>query len=152
MELRDGGTEFSSLIGRYYNETPSTQFSTDNLIFIKFFRNDYSPAGFQANISLTKCGGTIRGDSGVIESPPQKLKTSKLYCTWRIVGSAYRHFSIEFEELKLDEVDNASGRDNKVTVWEENQLFDNGKYKHSVKYSDRFANLKTNMFVYYKKF
>lgn len=53
VELRDGGTKMSPLIGRFCKDMPSTQKTTDNIAFIKFFTDTPDPkTGFKLKISL----------------------------------------------------------------------------------------------------
>ncbi|KAG8233893.1 hypothetical protein J437_LFUL005220, partial [Ladona fulva] len=50
VEIRNGGTENSPLIGRYCNEMPGTQISRENIIYVKFFTDVADPRnGFIAN-------------------------------------------------------------------------------------------------------
>lgn len=53
VEIRDGGTKLSPLIGRFCKNMPSTQKTTDNIAFIKFFTDTTEPRnGFKLKISL----------------------------------------------------------------------------------------------------
>lgn len=53
VELRDGGTQMSPLIGKFCKDMPSTQKTTDNVAFIKFFTDVPDPRnGFKMKISL----------------------------------------------------------------------------------------------------
>lgn len=55
VEVRDGGTKYSPLIGAYCNEFPNSTFTTDNMLHLHFFTNVEDPRnGFKAKISLGK--------------------------------------------------------------------------------------------------
>jgi hypothetical protein len=54
VEVRDGGTEHSKVIGKYC-DLPSSQFTTDNMMFVKFYTELNDPSnGFKARITLGK--------------------------------------------------------------------------------------------------
>ncbi|KAL3290304.1 hypothetical protein HHI36_023648 [Cryptolaemus montrouzieri] len=101
VELRNGATEFAPVIGRFCNKMPSTQFSTDNMMYIKFFTNVDDPKnGFKAEVSLASCGGTLRGNSGklrLLSSVKGMIKNQN--CTWRII--APQDYTLT---LKLDDI------------------------------------------------
>lgn len=55
VEIRNGATEYSPLIGRFCKTQPSSQFSTDNMMYIKFLTDVDDPRnGFKATVSLGK--------------------------------------------------------------------------------------------------
>lgn len=55
VEIREGATKNSELIGKYCREKPSTVKSTDNIMFVHFFTNVEDPRnGFKATVSLGK--------------------------------------------------------------------------------------------------
>lgn len=99
--MRDGGTDYSSLIGRYCASAPSTQYSTDNMIFIRFFTDiDVPRNGFKANITLNKCGGTVRGFSGIVSYNNPTAENADINCTWHIVGPADYYLHMNLSALK----------------------------------------------------
>lgn len=124
VEIRDGGTEFSPLIGRYCDSAPSTQYSTDNIVFIKFFTDTDEPKnGFKAKISLGSCGGTVRGYTGGIVHSESLNGGQKQNCTWYIIGPLNHYLTIN---LTVSEI---NCWDHSLIVYEE--LLDsasNGKY------------------------
>ncbi|XP_018577861.1 cubilin-like [Anoplophora glabripennis] len=125
VEVRDGGTELSPLIGRYCKEVPHTQFSTGNMMFVKFFTNTEDPRnGFKAKISLAYCGGTLRGLEGEIRNPSQQHGEEKRNCTWHISGPTDHYLNIQFVELKMHGTF-AFPNKNKITIFEKNSLFNN---------------------------
>lgn len=128
VEIRDGGTEFSPLIGRYCRSAPSTQYSTDNMVFIKFFTDTDEPKnGFKAKISLGTCGGTVRGVTGEIIFPTpldSHIKERKLNCTWHIVGPIDHYLEMNLTKLDINCFSSS------LTVYEEIMNFNssyNGK-------------------------
>jgi hypothetical protein len=55
VELRDGGTENSDLLGTFCQNKPPTQKSSDNTLYIKYFTNSQNPNnGFKANARIGK--------------------------------------------------------------------------------------------------
>ncbi|GLG98263.1 Cubilin homolog [Gryllus bimaculatus] len=103
VELRDGGTQNSRLINRFCIRPPSTQRSTQNMIWIKFFTNTYDhPSRFKANVSIARCGGIIRNWRGDIRSPgyPRQYP-SNTQCTWRIEVVHYSSITIGFQDVDL---------------------------------------------------
>ncbi|CAG9855166.1 unnamed protein product [Phyllotreta striolata] len=98
VELRDGGTEYSRLINRYCKSAPNSQFSTDHMLYVKFFTDTDDPkTGFKAKISIDRCGGTIRGNAG--ELSYANTGTDHINCTWRIIGTIDHYLQINFTKL-----------------------------------------------------
>ncbi|KAK6012723.1 CUB domain protein [Ostertagia ostertagi] len=61
LEIRDGPTEHSPLIGRYCNiYAPSTIYSTGNFLFVRIRTDSFAASnGFTAVYELASCGGTV---------------------------------------------------------------------------------------------
>ncbi|KAK5982463.1 hypothetical protein GCK32_018105, partial [Trichostrongylus colubriformis] len=61
LEIRDGPTEHSPLIGRYCNiYAPSTIYSTGNFLFVRIRTDTFAASnGFTAVYELASCGGTV---------------------------------------------------------------------------------------------
>ncbi|XGW05429.1 hypothetical protein V3C99_016074, partial [Haemonchus contortus] len=61
LEIRDGPTEHSPLIGRYCNiYAPSTIYSTGNFLFVRIRTDSFAASnGFTAVYELATCGGTV---------------------------------------------------------------------------------------------
>ncbi|XP_063226608.1 cubilin [Bacillus rossius redtenbacheri] len=110
LELYDGGTQNSRLIGQYCRRMPSSQFTTDNMLYIHYMTNTSVPHnGFKANISMATCGGTLRGNRGVIMSPGYPGRYGQnLDCEWRIVASPDHYLLITFEELFVQDSENCT--------------------------------------------
>ncbi|KAG5893860.1 hypothetical protein JTB14_005469 [Gonioctena quinquepunctata] len=109
VEIRDGGTEYSKLIGKYCHVMPSSQFTTDNIMFIKFFTDIDDPRnGFKARISINRCGGKILGNEGeLIFSNP--TSSERVDCTWHIIGSTDHYLSITFTQIDIKKSANCTG-------------------------------------------
>ncbi len=62
MEVRDGGTEHSRLVGRFCGDRPSTQRSDDNALYVRYYSNLASPnIGFRAKVKIGE--GEKEGDA-----------------------------------------------------------------------------------------
>lgn len=103
VEVRDGFTSYSPLIGTFCYRKPSTQRSTSNAMLIKFFTDVPEPKnGFKVSIAIDVCGGSLTSFSGYLTSPnypaigayPNQAK-----CDYRITG-----FATFFIEIKLIDV------------------------------------------------
>lgn len=102
VEIRDGGTSFSTLIGRYCQDLPSTIFMSDNVGYLKFFTDVEDPrSGFQAKISLATCGGTVRADSGIIYYPPYSKAAAVKGCMWHIIGPIDHTIKLHFNKVQM---------------------------------------------------
>ncbi|XP_050497170.1 cubilin-like [Diabrotica virgifera virgifera] len=115
VEIRDGGTEHSSSIGKFCRTSPSSVYTTDNMMFIKFFTDTDEPKnGFKAKISMSRCGGTVRGRTGELSYTGTSAMNNN-NCTWHIVGPE-DHFLI----ISLKTLDTTCGSTaNYVTVYED---------------------------------
>ena len=53
LEIRDGGTEQSPLLGRFCGLMPHTQKSTGNTMYVRYYTNSNNPKlGFYAKASI----------------------------------------------------------------------------------------------------
>lgn len=69
VEIRDGSTTAASLVGKFCQDKPSTQYTTSNMARIHYFTDVSVPKnGFKAKISMAKCGGSFTSWSGFISS------------------------------------------------------------------------------------
>ncbi|KAH0809453.1 hypothetical protein GEV33_013339 [Tenebrio molitor] len=124
VEVRDGGTEHSKVIGKYC-DVPNSQFTTDNMMFVKFYTELNDPSnGFKARITLANCGGTVRARIGQIQSPffnrPSKYPIG-VNCTWHLVSPLDHSMTIKFKKIDLPGNNNCIS--DHVTIYEDN--FDN---------------------------
>ncbi|KAK9889124.1 hypothetical protein WA026_004393 [Henosepilachna vigintioctopunctata] len=101
VEMRNGATELSPIIGRFCKTMPGTQYSTDNTMYLKYFTNTDDPKnGFKATLSLASCGGTLRGKSGQLHwSSTNKGVYQNNNCTWHIVAPEDYTLRLKLSEL-----------------------------------------------------
>ncbi|RLU24405.1 hypothetical protein DMN91_002494 [Ooceraea biroi] len=88
VEIRDGGTDGSRLMGRFCKDVaPSTMTTTGNMMYIYFYTDVAEPKnGFKAVITSGACGGSLTALSGIIKSPGYPHpRIRPRYCDWRIV-------------------------------------------------------------------
>uniref|UniRef100_A0A914WPV4 Cubilin n=1 Tax=Plectus sambesii TaxID=2011161 RepID=A0A914WPV4_9BILA len=105
MEIRDGGTLMSPLVGRYCeDEAPGTIMSTGSLLFIRFVSDSWlSNSGFNATVELAKCGGTIiTGTSTSVKSPnyPEPYPVDS-NCEWFVRGPQGHFLNLTLSHLSL---------------------------------------------------
>uniref|UniRef100_A0A1I7RXF4 Cubilin n=1 Tax=Bursaphelenchus xylophilus TaxID=6326 RepID=A0A1I7RXF4_BURXY len=97
LEIYDGPSGSSPLIGKFCgDDPPSTLFSTDSHLFVRFVTDYYSPSeGWKATYELASCGGTVVLSPSVntsITSPnfPEAYPAQE-ECEW-IVKAPKGHF------------------------------------------------------------
>ncbi|GMR59052.1 hypothetical protein PMAYCL1PPCAC_29247, partial [Pristionchus mayeri] len=109
LEVRDGSTFSSPLIGRYCGvDAPSTIFSTSSYLHISFTtQSNTASKGFNATVALAQCGGTIvlrEGENTTLTSPnyPESYPMHQ-NCTWTIrspnthfVEAQLEHFYVQY--------------------------------------------------------
>ncbi|XP_044011009.1 cubilin [Aphidius gifuensis] len=105
IELRDGGTDSSKLLGQFCNDiAPSSMSTTGNMLYAHFFTDIPDPKnGFKASITTGEiCGGILRGKNGVITSPnyPGPYKQNQ-NCTWIIIAPPDHTLKIQFRDIHL---------------------------------------------------
>uniref|UniRef100_A0A1B6EBE4 Cubilin n=1 Tax=Clastoptera arizonana TaxID=38151 RepID=A0A1B6EBE4_9HEMI len=112
IEIHDGGTEISPLIGdRLCKTKPSTVSSVDNMIFIKYYTDVPVPNnGFSAVVRLGTCGGTIylnpyrfaHSLQNSIKSPnyPNPYPSNS-NCSWYLISSEGSSLDLKLVEYQL---------------------------------------------------
>lgn len=105
VEIRDGATANSRLIGTYCKEMPGTVRSLLNTMYLRYYTNSVDPSnGFKANISIAFCGGTIRGQRGIVTSPGFKHKNSyptNVTCEWELLAPQGHNMNITFDVFDM---------------------------------------------------
>ena len=131
VEVRDGGTSSSKLLGRFCRDiAPSSMASTGSMMYVTFYTDLSEPQnGFKAKltvggsfrqdskrlrprlpvdkwkclVSFTEvCGGILRGFSGVINSPNYPFFYPKNQtCVWWIIAPTDHTLKIEFRDIHL---------------------------------------------------
>nr|XP_012218853.1 PREDICTED: cubilin-like [Linepithema humile] len=105
IEIRDGGTDNSRLLGKYCTDVaPSSMSTIGNMIYVYYYTELSEPKnGFKASIvSGEVCGGVLRGTSGVIESPnyPNSYPVNQT-CSWLIIGPTDHTLKLQFRDIHL---------------------------------------------------
>ncbi|VEN57932.1 unnamed protein product, partial [Callosobruchus maculatus] len=101
VEIRDGGTENSALLGRYCDDPPNSIVSTGNMMFVKYFTDTDDPKnGFKAKVSVAACGGTLRGTAGELTYKNQNNQKGG-NCTWHLRGPMDHYWEINFTHLNI---------------------------------------------------
>ncbi|XP_035743302.1 cubilin-like [Vespa mandarinia] len=105
VEIRDGGTDSSQLLGRFCKDiAPSTITTKGNMMYIHFYTDVPDPKnGFKAVIvSGDMCGGILRSTQGTLSSPdyPHSYPKKEI-CGWWIIGPQDHTLKIQFRDLHL---------------------------------------------------
>ncbi|XP_059471095.1 cubilin-like [Neocloeon triangulifer] len=112
LEVRDGLSQFSSLLGRFCgNKLPSPITSSGNWLYVRFVSDDYeSDVGFQAVVKkqTTVCGPQILTvDDTLRELTSPGYNSSLTYpanvrCRWKMRGNENRRIDIHLTQLDLE--------------------------------------------------
>ncbi|XP_046451773.1 cubilin-like isoform X2 [Daphnia pulex] len=104
VEIRNGGTLSAPVLGRYCGRNPpGSIFSTGNSLHVRYFNSLQNPGtGFQARVSIARCGGTIVGSRGTLKSPnyPSSYEPNTR-CVWTIRGPVGHYLNFVFTNLDL---------------------------------------------------
>ncbi|XP_040824205.1 cubilin [Ochotona curzoniae] len=152
LELRDGADSNAPVLSRLCGMSlPGNQFSSADILYLRF-RTDNSPThmGFKAKYSIAQCGGTVSGQSGVIESVgyPTLPYPNDLFCQWHLQGPEGHYLSIHFEHFNLQ--DSPDCTKDFVEIWENHTSGNSlGKYCGNVfpDSIDTFSNVAAIRFV-----
>ncbi|XP_045117385.1 cubilin-like [Portunus trituberculatus] len=110
VEVRDGGTLLSPLLGRFCGTTlPETQHTTGDVIFVRYFNNlTQHHVGFKAKASTDICGGTYNvEESRIFTSPGYPMPyAASLNCTWKIVAPLGHYLTVSFLQVEISSPDN----------------------------------------------
>ncbi|NP_445784.3 cubilin precursor [Rattus norvegicus] len=105
LELRDGANSNARLVSKLCGHTlPHSWVSSRERIYLKFHTDGGSSyMGFKAKYSIASCGGTVSGDSGVIESIgyPTLPYANNVFCQWFIRGLPGHYLTLSFEDFNL---------------------------------------------------
>uniref|UniRef100_A0A1I7UVG7 Cubilin n=1 Tax=Caenorhabditis tropicalis TaxID=1561998 RepID=A0A1I7UVG7_9PELO len=107
IEIRDGPSQFSELIGIYCGtDPPSSIYSTNNFLYMKLHTSEYSNSKrFLAHYELATCGGTVYVRENVtthITSPnyPDPFNTP-LQCQWNVMSPNTHMIEAKVDHLWL---------------------------------------------------
>ncbi|KAJ0177495.1 hypothetical protein K1T71_007504 [Dendrolimus kikuchii] len=120
VEIHDGRSEFSRILGRFCSDRPGTIKTTNNVVYVKYMTEIVEPRdGFKANISIDICGGTITANRGEITSPNyphMPVLAVGTVCEWRVLGGLRSIMTILPQEINLP--NSVSPCENKITIEE----------------------------------
>ncbi|XP_005387022.1 PREDICTED: cubilin [Chinchilla lanigera] len=119
LELRDGDGSGSPVLSRSCGMSlPRSQLSSRELMYLRFRSDNSTRVGFKAKYSIARCGGTVTGQNGVIESTgyPTLPYPNNLFCQWRFEGLAGHYLTIHFEAFNLQ--NSSSCEKDFVEIWE----------------------------------
>ncbi|KAI8440547.1 hypothetical protein MSG28_001789 [Choristoneura fumiferana] len=118
LEIRDGQSSLSPLIKDPLCQNPGSVKSTGNGLYFKYVTQiDVPNVGFNANVSIDICGGTIIANSGELTSPGYPHLTALregTLCEWHIKGFPGHVFQIQPQVIDLP--DSESYCTTKVTI------------------------------------
>lgn len=104
VEIRDGDSEESPLIGRYCGNTiPPVRLSSSNKMWVKFHADViFSGRGFRATY-VTVCGGVFTSETGVIHSPnyPDPYP-SRRTCNYHITVPVNKVILLTFHQFAVE--------------------------------------------------
>ncbi|KAL3108031.1 hypothetical protein niasHT_018193 [Heterodera trifolii] len=114
LEVRDGPSEASPLVGRYCkNEAPSSIFSTGEHLHVRYVTDsDVRSPGWNATVELATCGGSIvllQGQNSSIQSPNfPDVFPAKVHCEWTVRAPIGHFVEATIEHLWMAITDNCS--------------------------------------------
>lgn len=118
LELHEGSTSMSPLIGRYCKSIDQKIFTTSNSLRLHYFTDVAVPRnGFKLNVSLAVCGRSITANSGYITSPGYPgISAYPLNeaCEYFVTGKAASSLVISFVDMHLPYAENCSETDHIV--------------------------------------
>ncbi|XP_077347020.1 cubilin isoform X1 [Lithobates pipiens] len=110
LEIRDGADSSQRLLAKLCGNTlPITYKSLGVAMYLRLRTGSSTPrAGFKANYSIASCGGTLFGQSGIIQSPgyPSQNYTDSSLCEWFFNGPTGHYLTITFTALDLQDSEN----------------------------------------------
>ncbi|NXG41986.1 CUBN protein, partial [Psilopogon haemacephalus] len=105
LELRDGADSTAPVIAKLCGASmPAPQRSSGAAMYLRF-RSDSAAThlGFNAKYSMAPCGGTVTGQSGVVQSLgyPEQQYQDNLLCEWLLQGPRGHYLTIGLEGLDI---------------------------------------------------
>uniref|UniRef100_A0A914LRI7 CUB domain-containing protein n=1 Tax=Meloidogyne incognita TaxID=6306 RepID=A0A914LRI7_MELIC len=114
LEIRDGSSHASTLVGRFCEtNAPSTFISTSEHLYVRYVTDsDSESPGWNATISLSFCGGSvvlITGQNSTIHSPNfPDVYPSSLNCEWIIFAPRGHFVEAMIEHFWLSATENCT--------------------------------------------
>ncbi|XP_045623432.1 cubilin [Procambarus clarkii] len=129
VEVRDGGTLISPLLGKFCgSHSPDTQHTTSNAIYIRYYNNVSEPhSGFKAEATIDRCGGTYNAwEDGIISSPGFPTPYSAdLNCTYKVVAPYGHSVNLQFLDVDIFSLSqNCTGPWGRLQIREKNATGD----------------------------
>ncbi|XP_065362088.1 cubilin homolog [Calliphora vicina] len=107
VQVNDGATEMAPVIGKYCGAIkPNTIRSTGNILRVLYFTDVSEPhKGFQANVSISRCGGSYYDSEGIITAPLLRLKPNEkeLECVYTLEMPLGSTINISVDKISLPE-------------------------------------------------
>ncbi|NXY42567.1 CUBN protein, partial [Ceuthmochares aereus] len=105
LEVRNGADSTAPIIAKLCGGLmPGSQRSSGAVMYLRF-RSDSSAThvGFNAKYSIAACGGTVTGQTGIIESMgyPELHYPDNLLCEWFLQGPRGHYLTIRLEDLDI---------------------------------------------------
>ncbi|CAK5091273.1 unnamed protein product [Meloidogyne enterolobii] len=114
LEIRDGSSHASTLVGRFCEtNAPSTFISTSEHLYVRYVTDsDSESPGWNATISLSFCGGSVvlvSGQNSTIHSPNfPDVYPSSLNCEWIIFAPRGHFVEAMMEHFWLSATENCT--------------------------------------------
>ncbi|KAJ8936435.1 hypothetical protein NQ318_015581, partial [Aromia moschata] len=114
IEVRDGDSENSTLIGKYCQNSSEIITSTHNFLWIRFsqfYTRRWSTYSFEASYTsidtgmYPRCGGILRDNLGTIASPthPDGYYPPRLRCSWLIIAPPQNVIQLTWITFNLEQ-------------------------------------------------
>ncbi|XP_065344562.1 cubilin [Cloeon dipterum] len=106
VQFFNGGTSIAPSLGKYCKDQPSSLLTTDNSLYIRYQTTAAEPKnGFQVDVRVDDCGGTITSyDERAIEVP-EKNDNSPHVCIWKVEAPEGTLISYSFNKFSVSTAD-----------------------------------------------
>uniref|UniRef100_A0A8C3CRJ2 Cubilin n=1 Tax=Cairina moschata TaxID=8855 RepID=A0A8C3CRJ2_CAIMO len=105
LELRDGADSNAPVLAKLCGRLiPGSQRSSGAVMYLRFRSDDsVTHVGFNAKYSIAPCGGTVTGQTGIIQSVgyPDLHYQDNLLCEWFLQGPRGHYLTITLEDLDI---------------------------------------------------
>lgn len=112
LEVREGSTSGSPIVGTYCAKMPSPIFVPSNMIRLKYFTDVPVPRnGFKLQVSFARCGRSINSEKGYLVSPGYPGKGAyprQSVCDYHVSGRSGVVYNLTFIDLDLPSATNCS--------------------------------------------
>uniref|UniRef100_A0A8B9CHJ0 Cubilin n=1 Tax=Anser brachyrhynchus TaxID=132585 RepID=A0A8B9CHJ0_9AVES len=105
LELRDGADSNAPVLAKLCGRLiPGSQRSSGAVMYLRFRSDDsVTHVGFNAKYSIAPCGGTVTGQTGIVQSVgyPDLHYQDNLLCEWFLQGPRGHYLTITLEDLDI---------------------------------------------------